>query len=293
MKILVLGAQGQLGRSIQRLVKDIDPRQSYIFWGRSEFALDDPSQLAKLDDLDLDVVINCAAYTAVDKAEVEKALAYAINVEAVGRLGAYLNARDISIVHISSDYVYHNYLRRPLRETDPCRPKGYYAKTKWWGEQMLQKTHKAPLILRVSWLYGRYGNNFPKTMLRLAKERDEINVVKDQVGAPTYAYDLATSIISIIDRYANSIKWADKAGIYNFCNGGQTNWYEIARHVVSKAKLQCQISAIRSIDYPTAAPRPRYSVLDLTEFERNFDLPILHWRERLDACLDQIINEST
>lgn len=293
MKALVIGAGGQLGRALQRLTLKNKRKDEFLFWFRSDFDLTNPTHLAKINKDNVHIVINCAAYTAVDKAEEERKLAFDVNAASLKRMGTHLARLGIPIIHISSDYVYHNYLRRPLKESDPCRPKGYYARTKWRGEKMLCEVHPSPLIFRVSWLYGLDGNNFPKTMLRLGRERSEIRVVNDQRGAPTYANDLASAIIKITDRYRTPDLWAQKAGIYNFCNEGETNWSEIAAQIMRKAKLDCKILPIPSSEYPTPAPRPRYSVLDLAKFQRNFEIPTLPWRERLDKCLDQLVNEST
>ena len=288
----MLGAGGQLGKSFQRIAIAKKLEKNFEFLRRSDFDICDVTRYDTLDVRDADVVINCAAYTAVDKAETERELAYASNTQAVKDLGIYLAARRIPMIHFSSDYVYHNYLRRPLQETDPCRPKGYYAKTKFWGEQALAKYHPLSLILRVSWLYSEYGHNFPKTILRLAGTRDALNVVTDQKGAPTYAPDLASACVAILKKNSTATAWKKLAGVYNYCNEGSTNWYEIAKVVVNEANISCDINPIKSVAYPTPAPRPRYSVLNVAKFRRKFDLPIYPWRQRLIHCVASIINES-
>ncbi len=291
MRWLVLGANGQLGQAFRDLAASKERGKKFIFWCRADLDLSKPQEFHKILTIEPDIVINCAAYTAVDRAESEQSMAKKINVLAVQRMGLLLAEQSIPIVHFSSDYVYHNYLRRPLRETDPCRPKGVYARTKFQGEQELIKSHPHPLIFRVSWLYGISGNNFPKTILRLAGSRDQIEVVSDQVGAPTYAKDVAGMVTNILDQYLDKRTWSDIAGVYNYCNTGQTNWYEIAKYVVARSNSDTVVKPIRSVAYPTAAPRPRYSVMDLGKFRRKFDLPVLHWRERLDDCLEHWINE--
>ena len=288
----MLGAGGQLGRSFQRIAVEKNLEKNFEFWTRSDFDICNEARYNVLDERGADIVIHCAAYTAVDKAETERELAYAINTQAVKDLGMYLAARNIPMIHFSSDYVYHNYLRRPLRETDPCRPKGYYAKTKFWGEKALAKCHPLSLVLRVSWLYSEYGHNFPKTILRLARNRDSLNVVTDQKGAPTYAPDLASACIGILKKSSGSAAWKKLAGVYNYCNEGSTSWHEIAEVVVSEANISCDINPIKSVSYPTPAPRPRYSVLNVAKFQRKFDLPIYPWRQRLIHCVASIINES-
>ncbi len=293
MKTLILGADGQLGLTFQALVKKEKQDPRFLFWRRSDGDFNQPDFFQNIRKTGVRLVINCAAYTAVDQAEMERTLAKQVNATAVGKLGKHLAEEDIPVIHFSSDYVYHNRLRRPLREDDPCRPKGYYARTKLMGENELLANHPYPLIIRVSWLYSNFRHNFPKTMLRLGSTRDEIRVVNDQWGAPTYAHDLAKAILTISDRAKSDDHYfAQKTGIYNYSNEGKTTWFNIADRVIQKAGLRCQVIPIPSKDYPTPAPRPRYSVLDLAKFKRKFEIPTLTWEERMDECIRHLINET-
>ena len=288
--ILVTGANGQLGHEFQHISQHA-PGVNFVFTDRTQIDLSKPSTLQMIDEVHPDILINCAAYTAVDKAESEpeKAMAYnGLILKDIAQRCARLN---IHIVHFSSDYVYHNFLRRPLLESDPTRPKGIYAKSKLKGEKVLLRYHPNPLIFRISWLYSSFGHNFPKTILRLINERDQLNIVNDQIGAPTYARDVAQMVIRLVEQPNSKELWQKKAGIYNYCNAGTTSWAGIAQHIVKKMDGHCKISPIPSVKYPTPAPRPRYSVLNLGKLRRNFDLPIMHWRDSLDDCLDLLLNE--
>ncbi|NND09469.1 MAG: dTDP-4-dehydrorhamnose reductase [Saprospiraceae bacterium] len=286
--ILVTGAAGQLGSEFERLSRSIKDFH-FIFTTRTQIDLARPETFETINDLQPDIVINCAAYTAVDQAESERETAMAYNANILADLAQICAAREIPIIHFSSDYVYHNALRRPLRETDPTRPKGAYAKSKLKGEKVLLQHHPNPLIFRVSWLYSSFGHNFPKTILRLIKERDLLNIVNDQIGAPTYASDVARMVVEV-SRQMEGL-WHEKFGIYNYCNIGTTTWSGIAQHIVDRTGSSCKINPIPSVQYPTLAPRPRYSVLNLSKFKKNFDLPIPHWQDSLDHCLDLLLNE--
>ena len=292
MTTLILGANGQLGKTFQDLAKKRFDSKGFVFWGREELDFTHPDEFSQINAKRFDLVINCAAYTAVDKAEEERSLAKMINSTSVGLLGSQAAKEGIPIIHFSSDYVYHNYLRRPMRENDPCRPKGYYARSKRMGELNLLDNHPFPLIFRVSWLYSRFGHNFPKTMLRLGKERASVSVVDDQHGAPTYADDVVDVIFQIIGSHQTKKDWQSAAGIYNYCNAGATTWHQIAQRVMQQANLPCAVLPIPSRAYPTAAPRPRNSLLDLSKFKRKFEIPTVPWQSRIDACIHALINES-
>lgn len=288
--IVVTGAGGQLGQEFQKLSSKYSFR--FEFLGRKDFDITSVTSRQIIDTLNPAAVINCAAYTAVDKAEEEKALAMRVNAIAVQQLGRVCEALDIPIIHFSSDYVYHNSLRRPLEETDPTRPKGVYARSKLKGEKLLLKSHSYPLVFRVSWLYSTFGHNFPKTMLRLGADRTELTVVKDQIGAPTYAEDLADAVLKILDNHLGDQTFKNIHGVYNFSNTGVTNWAGIADRVMRTAGLSCKITPIRSIEYPTAAPRPRYSKMSLAKFKKIFEIPLQPWEDRLDDCIRTLLNES-
>ncbi len=288
--IVVTGAEGQLGREFQKLSSQYSFK--FEFLGRKDFDITAVTSRQMIGAISPAAVINCAAYTAVDKAEEEKDKAMRVNAISVQQLGRVCEALDIPIVHFSSDYVYHNSLRRPLEESDPTRPKGVYAKSKLKGEKLLLKSHSYPLIFRVSWLYSTFGHNFPKTMLRLGADRSELTVVRDQIGAPTYAEDLADAVLKILDQHLDNQTIKSIQGVYNFSNTGITNWAGIAERVMKTADLPCKITPIRSIEYPTAAPRPRYSKMSLAKFKKIFEIPLQPWEDRLDDCIRTLLNES-
>lgn len=287
-RVIVTGSGGQLGREFQVLASDFK-QLAFSFYSRSEGDISSLEFLKKLEKSKADVIINCAAYTAVDKAESERKKAKEINADAVGRLGELASKIGSAFIHFSSDYVYHNNRKRPQRETDPTRPKSVYAKTKLRGEKLLTQMHQFPLIFRVSWLYSTFGHNFPKTMLRLGAEKAALNVVSDQVGAPTYAKDLAHTVLQIVDKMNDHTDWSQIKGIYNYCNSGTTNWAEMASFIMSHANLSCQINPIPSTQYPTPAARPRNSRLDLTKFSRIFGMSVPSWQSSMVECLDLLL----
>lgn len=283
MKIVVLGAGGQLGRCFQSLQERNNNRQ-YLFFDRSDFDVSDPDAYrGVLDDIAPDVLINCAAYTKVDLAETEKEEAYKVNVLGP-KYGAEYGARnDIPLIHISTDYVY-GLATSSIPETHEIAPVNYYGQSKWEGEKEINRSGCQHLIIRTSWLYAIYGNNFVKTMLRLSENRDEINVVSDQIGSPTYAADLAEAVDHILhtSNDVNSIPW----GTYNFANKGAVSWYEFAREILKDKPVF--VNPIPTTDYPTPAERPKYSVLDVSLFEETFGWPIPEWKDGLKRCMKKI-----
>lgn len=285
--MLITGASGQLGQEFARIGQETG-RDDLVFWTRETGNICDPDIGQRIRDLSPGLLINCAAYTAVDQAEEEAAQAYQVNAEAVRNLGIVAQDLGIPVIHFSSDYVYHNQLRRPLLETDPVRPKSVYAKSKLKGEQYLMAHHAFPLIFRVSWLYSTFGRNFPKTIRHLASQREHLNVVCDQVGVPTYARDLALAIMKIVDHMRSLNAWQQVAGIYNYSNEGMTNWAEIADFIVRFDHLPCRINPIPGRQYPTRAARPRYSKLNLSKFRETFKQPIRPWQEALAECLSEL-----
>jgi dTDP-4-dehydrorhamnose reductase len=280
--ILVTGANGQLGQELQFLAP-LHPEFSFIFTDRNTL------DISKVEAIELafrqnniQACINCAAYTAVDKAESEPKKAELLNDTAVGYLAAACQTYDVPLIHLSSDYVYHNQQNRPLQESDPCQPTGVYASTKLAGEQRALSLHNKTLVIRTSWVYSAFGHNFVKTMLRLGQQRDQLNVVYDQIGAPTYARDIAQCILSIIPQLSSG-QWT---GVYNFSNAGVTSWYDFAIAIFAIKGIDCQVSPIPSAAYPTAAPRPPYSILDTTKVRNRFKVETPYWRNQLNACLD-------
>lgn len=272
---LVTGARGQLGTELQALLKD-----SAIYVDRHE--LDITSEIAVRNFFDkhhFDCVINCAAYTAVDKAEDEPSEA-----EAVNHLGArWLAKYGKCIIHISTDYVFDGKHSTPYFENDRTDPVSVYGQSKLRGELAVMEHAETAVILRTAWLYSAYGNNFLKTMLRLGKERDAVNVVSDQIGSPTFAGDLAQGIVNILPFIQKGEK-----DIYHFANEGVCSWYDFAHAIMELAGLSCRVNPIESRSYPTKAVRPFYSVLSKEKIKRDFNLDIPHWRDSLAGILKDL-----
>jgi len=293
MRILVTGKNGQLGRSIHKLVNTdskIDNNQSsneFIFVGREELDLSNESSISHYFDSNdrFDVIINCAAYTAVDKAEEEQELANQVNHLAVKQLAGIAKEQKAKLIHISTDYVFDGTGSKPYKETDKTNPINVYGKTKLAGEKALQEIMPTnAMIIRTSWVYSEYGNNFVKTMLRLGKERNEINVVSDQIGSPTYATDLAKAILKIIDNRDYQDK--DKATeIYHHSNKGEISWYDFTKEIFKLAKIDCKVSPITTEQYPTPAKRPRNTLMSKDKIIEEFSLEILDWKKSLETCI--------
>ncbi|MFO7790140.1 MAG: dTDP-4-dehydrorhamnose reductase [Bacteroidales bacterium] len=282
-KILITGAKGQLGSSLKERENDII-YANCIFTGREKLDLSDEKAVTSFFISEKpDIVINCAAYTAVDKAESETDNAKLLNADVPGFLGELCNQHNAKMVHISTDYVFSGEANRPYREKDTANPVTVYGKTKFQGEQNLQKQLPDALIIRTSWLYSPYGGNFLKTMIRLGKEKDKINVVYDQVGSPTYAGHLADAIIHVINRWHETKKW--EGGIFHFSNQGVCSWYDFAWQIMQHAHLKCHVQPVTTEQFPTPAKRPPYSVMSKAAFENSFNYAIPHWQEGLEACL--------
>ena len=295
MRILVTGKNGQLGRSIHKLVNTntkINNNQSsndFIFVGREELDLSSESNISHYFDNNdkFDIIINCAAYTQVDKAEKEEELANQINHLAVKQLASIANKQQARLIHISTDYVFNGRQYQPYIETDDVEPQGVYGKTKLSGEQVIQNNLKSnAIIIRTSWIYSEYGNNFVKTMLKLGNELESLNVIFDQVGTPTYAGDLAKVIIFIVR--SNTFSQTDfKTQIYHFSNEGVCSWYDFAKTIFELTNTQCQVSSIETKDYPTPGTRPHYSVLNKSKIKQSYNLVIPYWKDSLKQCLDK------
>jgi dTDP-4-dehydrorhamnose reductase len=264
MRILVTGKNGQLGRSIQKIVNTdtkIGNNQSpneYIFVGKEDLDLSSESSISHyFNNNKFDIIINCAAYTQVDKAEQEAGLSDQINHLAVKQLASIASNQQARLIHISTDYVFDGESDKPYIETDTPNPINVYGRTKHAGEKALQALMPInAIIIRTSWLYSEYGNNFVKTMLRLGRERDELKVVSDQMGSPTYATDLAGVILEII-RHKKFRDLAQTTQIYNYSNEGEISWYEFAKEIFKLAEIDCKVSPITTQQYPTPAKRPR------------------------------------
>lgn len=238
---------------------------------------------------DLSGCINCAAYTAVDKAETDQEIAKAVNVQGTQHLAEGCSNKGIPFVHISTDYVYHNQVNRPLIETDRVQPKGVYAKTKLDGERVAFRKYPNTMVIRTSWVYAPFGHNFVRTMLRLGAERPELNVVYDQIGTPTYAPDLAEAILRVLQQWKSGEKPIEALqGVWHYANEGVTSWYDFARAIFEMRNLPCKVNPILSAQYPTPAQRPHFSVLDKAKIKAAFGLEIPHWRDSLAKCLEQM-----
>lgn len=290
--ILVTGANGQLGSEIRELSTNY--LHNFFFTDKAELdivSLDEVKRFVKTNLVD--VIINCAAYTAVDQAQSDEANADAINHLAVKNLALISKELGVKLVHISTDYVFDGKNYKPYKEQDCTNPQSVYGKTKLDGERAMLKINPLnSIIIRTSWVYSSYGSNFVKTMLRLAKERDRLNVIYDQVGTPTYAKDLAKAILTIIQHSKFNIQNSSShTEIYNFSNEGVASWYDFAKETMKMAKLNCQIEPIESKDYPTPASRPHYSILNKSKIKSEFDLKIPYWKDSLCDCITKIMND--
>lgn len=278
-KILVTGSNGQLGSAIQSLSSGF-PEFEFIFTDRSVLSMEAPEKIATcLDTVQPHFIVNCVAYTAVDKAESEPELAALINHKAVEAIAKWSFLNKAKLIHVSTDYVFDGTSAKPLTESDATNPQNEYGKTKLRGEQAALKENPESIIIRTSWVYSEFGNNFVKTMLRLMQERDVISVVNDQIGSPTYAKDLATAILKII---ANG-NW--QGGIYNFSNEGAISWFDFAVAIQEMAKIHCDVKGIPSSDYPTPAKRPAYSLLDKSKIKETFGVEVPEYKESLKSCI--------
>lgn len=280
MNILITGCSGQLGSEI-RLLEAEYPQHVFFNTDRSE--LDITDQLAVNEFVAsnaVDGIINCAAYTAVDKAEADKQLCTALNTEAPAYLAAAVEARGGWMVHVSTDYVFNGTKHTPYVETDTPCPDCVYGSTKLAGELAVCKFCKRTMIVRTAWLYSPFGGNFVKTMLRLGKEKQELGVVFDQIGTPTYAYDLAVAIMTAVDK-------GIRPGIYHFSNEGVCSWYDFTKAIHRIAGIvSCHVKPLHTSEYPTPATRPAYSVLDKTKIKETYGLDIPYWEESLEKCIN-------
>ena len=286
--LLITGSNGQLGSEIKVLSKYY-PDYNFIFTDVDELNITDYQSLDKFfGEHKIDFVINCAAYTAVDKAEQDEVMARFINVNAVKYLSQITKKHNAFLVHVSTDYVFDGKNYRPYVETDPINPVSSYGRSKADGEkEVLQHADKA-IIVRTSWLYSSFGNNFIKTILKYGKERGKLNVVFDQIGTPTYAYDLAKAILDILP----NLKTKNTIDIYHYSNEGVTSWYDFAKEIIDLSEIDCVINAIETKDYPLPATRPQYSILNKSKIKQEFNITIPYWRDSLKTCLNIIKNHN-
>lgn len=286
--ILITGAKGQLGQCFEQLATDF-PQLSFVFAASGDLDIGDRAAVQRFFARhSIQWCINCAAYTAVDKAESEPAQAKRINVAGVKNLADVCALQNIPLIHFSTDYVYHSKQNLPFREEDAVSPKGVYARTKLQGERAAQQAHPAGvMIIRTSWVYSTFSNNFVKTMLRLGTERPVLSVVFDQIGTPTYAPDLAAAVLSIIDKtMRGEIARETLAGIWHYSNEGVTSWYDFAQAIFEIRDLPCRVQPIETKNFPTPAQRPPFSVLNKSKIKTQLGIVIPHWRESLVRCLN-------
>ncbi len=284
MKIWLTGKDGQLGSELTELFT-LDPKWNVMGTTADDLDLTNVSAVERFfADNHFDAVVNCAAYTAVDLAESNKRQAYKVNTEApelLANLGAHYGRK---LLHFSTDYVFDGKNHKPYLETDEPRPNGVYGHSKLKGEEAVQQSSAKALIIRTSWVYSSYGHNFVKTMLRLGQQKKELGVVADQIGSPTYAKDLATTAIHLLEN--EELAWERQ--IYHFSNWGACSWFDLAVAVLSSTQSDCHIKPITSAEYPTPAVRPHFSVLDSHKIANECQVPNRHWREALAECLAKI-----
>ncbi|MFV8360202.1 dTDP-4-dehydrorhamnose reductase [Flavobacterium sp. LS1P3] len=278
-KILVTGAKGQLGSELAVLSKT-HTQFEWVFTDREELDLSNLGALeTKLGTISPQFIINCAAHTAVDRAESERELSDVLNHQAVAVFAKWSQINDCKLIHVSTDYVFDGTAATALTETASTNPINVYGMTKLEGEKACLQENPNSIIIRTSWVYSSFGNNFVKTMSRLMQERDSLNVVNDQIGSPTYAADLAQAIMTILV----NADW--QAGIYNFSNEGEISWYEFALAIKELGNFDCEVSGISSSNYPTPAKRPQYSLLDKTKIKDTFGVVVPNYKDSLEKCL--------
>jgi dTDP-4-dehydrorhamnose reductase len=281
-RITVTGSNGQLGNEFIRIAAD-HPRFEFTFLSREEFPLDDNRKIESWLNLHpTDIFIHCAAYTAVDKAESEKEKVFKVNTEASGLIASLLSKNKTRLIYISTDYVFDGTSSVPLKEDAMTNPINVYGASKLDGERLVLQNNPYTQVIRTSWLYSSYGNNFVKTMIHLMKTRDSIRVVNDQKGSPTYAGDLAAALMQILesDHFI--------PGIYHFSDEGETTWYKFAEEIKKLTDSTCQILPIPASDYPTPAKRPAYSLMDKTKIKKDYGLQIPAWQTSLAYCIEQL-----
>jgi dTDP-4-dehydrorhamnose reductase len=282
MKILVTGKNGQLGKSINKMIVNNKQDNEFVFVGREELDQSKKNSITSyFENNNFDIIVNCAAYTAVDKAEEEKELADQVNHLAVAQLAEIANKQQAKLIHISTDYVFDGESIEPYLESDPTRPINTYGKTKLAGEKaVLNLMSRNAVIIRTSWVYSEYGNNFVHTILKLGKDRDKLSIVDDQVGSPTYAGDLAKVIINILqnEKFINTELVTQ---VYHYSNLGECSWYKFTKEIFELSDTKCTIYPITTKQYPTPAKRPMFTVLNKNKIIKKFDINIPKWEDSL------------
>ena len=278
--VLVTGANGQLGSEIKELSTSYD--YNFIFTTKDDLDITNEQNIQNIiSKNNINCIINCAAYTAVDKAEEDEKLADEINRKAVKKLAKISKELNIRFIHISTDYVFDGTASKPYYEEQQTNPNSVYGQTKLEGEfEMIKINPKNSIIIRTAWVYSSFGNNFVKTMLKLGQEKEELGVIFDQVGTPTYANDLAKTILNLVPNIINN-----KVEIYNYSNEGVLSWYDFAKEIMKMAKIDCIINPIETFQYPTPAKRPHYSLLNKSKIKKDFNITIPYWKDSLDKCL--------
>ena len=285
MRILITGCNGQLGNEMQLLEKT-NPQHTYFNTDVAELDITDQQAVETfVSENDIDGIVNCAAYTAVDKAEDNQELCRLLNTVAPGYLAAAVGKRGGWIIQISTDYVFDGTTHTPYVETDPVCPNSVYGSTKLDGEESVLKACQNTMIIRTAWLYSTFGNNFVKTMIRLSQEKPELGVIFDQIGTPTYARDLAVAIFVAINQGV-------KPGLYHFSNEGVISWYDFTKAIHRIAGIRgCHVRPLHTEEYPTPANRPHYSVLDKTKIKQTYGIEVPYWEESLKECIEQLCNK--
>ena len=280
LNILITGSNGQLGSEIKELSSNYE--YNFFFTDRTNIDITSKDSIKTFCQTNnINTIINCAAYTAVDKAESDEINADLVNRKAVKKLALVSQELNIKLIHVSTDYVFDGKNFKPYKEEYQTNPNGVYGKTKLDGEnEMIKINPKNSIIIRTSWVYSSFGNNFVKTMLRLGREKEELGVIFDQIGTPTYAKDLAKVILDIIPQINNT-----KVEIYNYSNEGVLSWYDFAKEIMKMAKLDCKINPIETFQYPTPAIRPHFSLLNKSKIKSAFNIEIPYWKDGLDECL--------
>lgn len=283
MNILVTGSNGQLGSELQTTSSNYN--YNFFFTCKEDLDISDEESLQKFVlNNNINIIINCAAYTAVDLAEKEQKLADKINHLAVKNLANISKNNDIKLIHISTDYVFDGKNYKPYSEKDNTNPQNVYGQSKFTGENALLNAHvKNSIIIRTSWVFSSFGNNFVKTMLKLGKDKESLGVIVDQIGSPTYALHLARTILDIIPLINNQ-----QTQIYNYSNEGVLSWYDFAKEIMKMAKIKCKINPIETKEYPTAATRPHFSILNKSKIKEEFGIEIPYWKDGLDECLKKL-----
>jgi len=284
MKILITGSNGQLGSELRAIAEGY-PLYEFLYTDVNELNITDESSVNHFFELhNPDVIINCAAYTAVDKAETDEETAYLVNAVATGNLARAASECGAFMVHISTDYVYDGNNHIPYTETERINPLSVYGKSKAAGEDAVHQANGKAIIIRTSWLYSAFGNNFVKTMIKYGRERDSLNVVFDQIGTPTDAHDLAKAILDSLPLALT----ADMIEVYHYSNEGVASWYDFAIAIHQFADIDCKVNPIPSKDYPLPAERPFYSVLDKSKIKKKLAIEIPYWRDSVKNCITRL-----